>query len=38
MGFTPQIGIIVLICGVKPMVVLDLMQSSLNHLVKVVAG
>ena len=32
------IGIIVLICGVRPMVVLDLMQSSLNHLVKVVAG
>ena len=32
------IGIIVLYCGIRPMVVLDLMSTSLNHLVKVVAG
>ncbi len=32
------IGIIVLALGVKPMLVLDLMKVSLNHLVKVVAG
>ena len=32
------IGIIVLVLGVYPMPVLDLMKVSLNHLIKVVAG
>jgi len=32
------IGLIVLLLGVYPMPVLDLMKASLNHLIKVVAG
>ncbi|MBC8424534.1 NADH-quinone oxidoreductase subunit M, partial [bacterium] len=32
------IGLLVLLLGIYPMPVLDLMKASLNHLVKVVAG
>ena len=32
------IGILVLLLGVYPMPVLDLMKASLNNLIKVVAG
>ncbi len=32
------IGVIVLVLGIRPMIVVDLMKTSLNHLIKVVSG